>query len=402
MTLDAGMGRSAELRGWGAFAVGIVLALALAACGGGDADPTPTALDPGATPSPIAAWQQEWDTLAAGAKREGRLAMAISSGSLTTYGELFERFEREFDVNVEVAAGRGGDQANRLLAERGAGRYTVDIWASGPGTSIGSIIPTGALSPFAPELFHPEVTDESLWRDGHHWYGDLEQKYVFFYIVRSGFGGLGHNTDLVEKTDIVSLWELFDPKWKGKVLTLDPRDPSFELTGDYADRMLNPDLGEEFMRRFLTEIDVTFVRDTRQLVNSLASGEFALVYPMGPARHEIETASTVGLPVGIMPRPKEEHPSLTGAGSSVISFVERRPHPNAAKLFVNWWLTKETQIAVQDASRFQSMRADIPRDGVREAWAVADDVAVALGELHPQFEEYQAKAQALMDEVFGR
>ena len=98
----------------------------------------------------------------------------------------------------------------------------------------------------------------------------------------------------------------------------------------------------------------------------------------------------------------EEHPSLTGAGSSVISFVERRPHPNAAKLFVNWWLTKETQIAVQDASRFQSMRADIPRDGVREAWAVADDVVVALGELHPQFEEYQAKAQALMDEVFGR
>ena len=60
--------------------------------------------------------------------------MAISSGSLTTYGELFERFEDEFDVDVEVAAGRGSDQANRLLAERGAGRYTVDIWASGPGT----------------------------------------------------------------------------------------------------------------------------------------------------------------------------------------------------------------------------------------------------------------------------
>ena len=386
------------------FAAVIVLALSLTACGGGDVAPTPTpALPlPSAAASPIPAWEQEWETLATGAKREGRLAMAISSGSLTTYGALFDRFEREFDVDVEVAAGRGGDQANRLLAERGKGRYTVDIWASGPGTSIGAIIPTGALSPFAPELFHPEVTDESLWRDGHHWYGDREQKYVFFYIVRSGFGGLGHNTDLVQKDDIVSLWELFDPKWKGKVLTLDPRDPSFELTGDYADRMLNPDLGEEFMRRFLTEIDVTFVRDTRQLVNSLASGEFALVYPMGPARHEIETASAVGLPVGIMPRPKEEHPSLTGAGSSVISVVERRPHPNAAKLFVNWWLTKEIQIAVQTESRFQSMRADIPRDGVREDWAVPDDIEVALGELHPQFVEYQAKAQALMDEVFGR
>lgn len=55
-----------------------------------------------------------------------------------------------------------------------------------------------------------------------------------------------------------------------------------------------------------------------------------------------------------------------GGGSGAIVRVNRAPNPNAAKVFLNWWLSREGQITFRLANtmnpRKASMREDLPED----------------------------------------
>ena len=45
--------------------------------------------------------------------------------------------------------------------------------------------------------------------------------------------------------------------------------------------------------------------------------------------------------------------------------MNRAPHPNAQKLFINFLLTREGQIMFQDITGSDSLRIDIPKDNVK-------------------------------------
>jgi ABC-type Fe3+ transport system substrate-binding protein len=52
-----------------------------------------------------------------------------------------------------------------------------------------------------------------------------------------------------------------------------------------------------------------------------------------------------------------------------LTLVNRAPHPNAAKVFINWLLSQRGQIALQKSQTnaetpADSLRADIPKDEV--------------------------------------
>ena len=44
-----------------------------------------------------------------------------------------------------------------------------------------------------------------------------------------------------------------------------------------------------------------------------------------------------------------------------ISVIKPAPHPNAAKLFLNWLLSREGQIAWQEETKYASLRMDVPK-----------------------------------------
>jgi ABC-type glycerol-3-phosphate transport system substrate-binding protein len=79
-----------------------------------------------------------------------------------------------------------------------------------------------------------------------------------------------------------------------------------------------------------------------------------------------------GLPVGeVDPLSlKEGGNEIGGGSSSVLAFLNKAPHPNAAKLFVNWFLSRQGQILWQRVMNkvvvegSDSMRIDIPKDDV--------------------------------------
>ncbi len=56
---------------------------------------------------------------------------------------------------------------------------------------------------------------------------------------------------------------------------------------------------------------------------------------------------------------------LAGA-SGVIKLVKNAPHPNAAVIFLNWFLTKEPQEIFQRTNAMLSLRTDVGLAGIPE------------------------------------
>ena len=56
---------------------------------------------------------------------------------------------------------------------------------------------------------------------------------------------------------------------------------------------------------------------------------------------------------------------LQMGGSNQIAVLAKPAHPNAQRLFANWWLSREGQMAFQELDRdYQSVRTDIPVDPI--------------------------------------
>ena len=134
-----------------------------------------------AAPQSSASFEQEWSKLVAAAKQEGTLGIASGGAPSRQYRPVVDAFSKKFGIKVEVSTGNATDTVNRILAERKAGRYTVDVALISVRENQQRLVPSESVVPFAPLLIHPEVTNTSLWYGGRHWYGDKDSKYAFIY-----------------------------------------------------------------------------------------------------------------------------------------------------------------------------------------------------------------------------
>ena len=86
---------------------------------------------------------------------------------------------------------------------------------------------------------------------------------------------------------------------------------------------------------------------------------------------DTERAKKQGLPVDSYPADRIKEAGALGAGnSSVLAFIKDAPHPNAAQVFINWFLSREGQETWQRVmntivlEESESMRIDIAKDNV--------------------------------------
>jgi iron(III) transport system substrate-binding protein len=308
-------------------------------------------------------WQAEWQRAIEGAKKEAQLS--LYGGQEITHPDIIAAFNKEYPfIKITSASGRAADMMTRIVAERRAEKYLADITASGP-NGPRMLYLNKILDPIAPTFILPEVTDTSKWYGGKHWYADPENGYLFMFEGTIVSSGLSYNTKLVQPDEIKSYWDLLQPKWKGKLLAQDPR--SAALATPVLILYHRAGLGSDFLRRFYGESDLTLFRDRRQGTNWLATGKFPLCHLC----REIDKAQQQGLPVNELPPDKlKEGGTIGGGGSSVIALINRAPHPNAAKLFINWYLSRQGQsiwqhvMNVKELEASDSMRIDIPKDDV--------------------------------------
>ena len=308
-------------------------------------------------------WKAKWEKTLEAAKREGELT--LYGGEEIAHPEILAAFNKDYPfIRVQTVVGHAGELAQRVLAERRAGKYLADLYAGGPNTPrtfyLGKL-----LDPIVTSLILPEVTDTSKWYGARHWYADPEDQYLFMYEGTVTTTGLSYNTKLVSPEEIKSYWDILKAKWKGKLLGMDPRGAA--LPTPVLILYYNPGLGAEFIRRLFAETEITLFRDRRQGTNWLAVGKFPLcIFCRG-----IDQAKRQGLPVEeVAPDQLKEEGSIGGGGSSVLILFNKAPHPNAAKLFINWYLSRRGQIIWQrimntkEVEPSDSMRIDVPKDEV--------------------------------------
>jgi len=321
-------------------------------------------------------WQAEWERTVRAAEQEGQVNVSIGG-----YGAVIESgvFQKAYPkIKVNYITGAGTDITQRIIAERRAGKYLLDVY-NGGGVSLYQALYLGKmLDPIKPALILPEVLDTSKWWEGKLKFSDKEGGYVFVYEGNVSAGaGAAYNTQLIDPREYKSYWDLFNPKLKGKILSSDIR----RVRGagiPWQFLYYSPELGPKFLRRFFGEMDVTMSADIRQSVDWLGAGKFSLILPIQGG--QVHKAKNQGLPVEeFEPFHFKEGVNLSSAFGS-LALMNRAPHPNAAKVFINWLLSREGQalfqrtISIPGDAR-NSRRIDVPKDHIPASQARTDKMA---------------------------
>ncbi|HEX6510678.1 MAG TPA: extracellular solute-binding protein [Chloroflexota bacterium] len=356
----------------------LLLTFAASACGG--AAPAPASAPAGSQPSVTPEWQQAVDA----AKNEGTVAVFGPDGA-DMHDVLTDPFEKQFGIHVDFVGDPGPGLWPRMSAERGAGKYLWDVVVTGTTTALTALIPGKALDPTDSAFILPDLKDPKTWRGGapEHVGSNHEM------LVMSPFqrGTLFINPKLVKADEFKSYKDLLDPKWKGRILLDDPRKAG-PGQATFTFFYLHPGLGPSFIKE-LGQQQITIVKDFQQEVDMVGQGRFPVL--LGSADFAVAARARQGVPIEtIDPRQLKEGSDLSPANGAV-ALVNRAPHPNAAKVYLNWLLSKDEQTAFAKVNSYVSARVDVPTDHV-PAWRVPQAGAIKT---------YDAQAIAVRDKVLA-
>jgi iron(III) transport system substrate-binding protein len=301
--------------------------------------------------------EAEWEKTLKAAEQEGEVVV-YKLRSDFDWQPFLKRFPK---IKLVREAAPAAQVLQRIMAERRAEKFIPDVVMLGGGTTT-SLVKANVLEPLSAAFILPEVKDPARWFEGKHQYNDVENRYVFVYAAFP-LRLLGYNTKAVDLKSIHSFWDFLDAKWKGKITAKDPRDPGggSPLLFFYY----NPQLGPDFIKKLLAGGNLTLTRDERQQTDWLASGKHPVA--ITSKSEDVDNAKRQGLPVEVLDAHALGKDGVgLEAGGTMISLVNKAPHPNAAKILLNWFLSREGQMAVQKGlpndPGANSLREDIAKD----------------------------------------
>jgi iron(III) transport system substrate-binding protein len=299
-------------------------------------------------------WKKQWEATVDAAKKESEVT--IYGPHNPVYQQVWTIFQKSYpEIKFNFVPGKGSEHAQRIVAERRAGKFLADLLMGGSSTF--AVFVPGTLEPLKPLLILPEVTDLAAWFGGKFYFADPQDNAALIISGEIGTRRGSYNTKLVDPKEIQSWWDLLQPKWKGKLGSFDPR-----VAGGGGETFLffyyTPSLGQKFITRILTETDMVLTRDLQQGTDWLGQGKSLFYIGSG---QPVMKANKQGLPVYLMPHALKEG-DIMGGGSCCMAVVSKAPHANATKLFVNWILSKEGQSAWQKYTEVNSLRVDIAKN----------------------------------------
>jgi iron(III) transport system substrate-binding protein len=299
------------------------------------------------------------------AKKEGGLVF-FSGMIVQDTQPLLAAFEKRYPfIKATHYRARGSALLARIQTESRAGMQSWDVYNS-TGFEGYVLLEQGYFARY-------DSPERKNYPDGHR---DSDGYWATMYTTPML---PSYNTRLVTSKDLPKDYgDFLQPKWKGK-LSLDPQD--FEW---YAN--LRKIWGAERARRFLAGLlrqEVRLRQGRALLTDLLAAGEFAiLINNYLPNVLRIKEKSG---PVGYLAL----DPVIAGAGPVGINRLA--PHPGAARLFMDFCLSKEGQRVLIDVGK-SSARSDIagnPLDLFKGTHVVASDLGLGkvYGEVRKEYEE---------------
>jgi len=309
-----------------------------------------------------AQWQQEWERVQAAARKEGKLVIAIPP-SAELRKALEEAVKQRFGIELEIVLADSARTNKRVGDEFKAGVRYFDVITSSWDTLSYNLLPMGAIEPMEQFWILPEVKDPANWWGGHIW-TDGAKKFAYSPLAYM-LDNIWYNTGHAKQDELRSYDDLLNPKWKGKIAVWDPRSGGGAALGIWSYLWLTK--GEAYLRR-LVQQNLQLVEDRRLVADSLARAKAAVA--IGATYYSYAAFIKAGLPVKPLPPSKEGTYVSVGNGGPVV--VKNHPHPNAAKVYVNWLLSKEGQTLYSKVFGQATRRLDVdttwmPEIGVRPA-----------------------------------
>ena len=296
----------------------------------------------------------EWQGVIGAAKKEGKVVIGAPPGS-DFRNEVQAMLKKRFDLDSEFIQAPGPSLMSKIVAEKQAGLVSVDAFLIGPCTG-NSLLKSDLFEPLAPAMIFPEVKDPAKWFGGHLWADNQTGKNLLYSFVAQVTPSLYYNTQLVKPEDVRSYNDLLDPKWKGKIGLRDPRVPG----GGLAMWAFLLDLkGEDYIRR-LAQQEMFVSRNARQIADALAKGSLSLT--VGVGYRDFDSFLDANLPVKHLPTLKEG--TYVSGGNGIVGIIKGAPHPNAAKLFFNWLLSREGQELHGKTAQQPTRRLDVDTKGL--------------------------------------
>ena len=349
------------------------------------------------TPSAVPAqdWKAEWDKTVAAAKQEGALIVDVTSNpSWSRY--ISERWAKDYpEIKMSVSGIDTSAFIMRIRQERSAGKFLWDASAAGVSGPL-VMYKEGILDPLPPEFILPEVKDEKVWGSWQDAFFDKPKKYLFAIgaYLKTPF----YNAKIVppEKMRTLKLEALMDPEYQGKVYW---HAPWVRGSGRSFGWMLYRVWGEDKLARFIKDQKVVFLASQNEVVERMARGQMAM--GIGPAfQGMLEPFKTAGVTFDVRPFGNTPDVAEMAPGGFNLNIYNKRPHPNATRVFVNWILSKDVIAGLSQAVNLTLRRQDVespeapeyrPLKGVRYTQAQTEE-----------HEEGGIKAVEFIERVVGR
>ncbi len=379
----------------------VLATLTLGACGG-PAQPTPP---PGPkTPAPVAtapaqsvSQSQNWETLVAEAKKEGSVTVYNTAWNAEARTGIGQAFKDKYGINAEFSPFvRGEDLMAKIQAEQRAGLYTADVFGAGGNPLVSTMKPGGLLGHLEALLVLPEVTDPKAWRNEKLPYLD-QDKYALGMIFNMNRYVM-YNTQMIKEGEITSYRDVLKPEYKGKINLNDPTvsGAGSSFIAHIAWNIWNMDEAKEYLRLLVKQQEAMIIRDNRLQAEWVARGKYAI--GLSASVESVVELYQAGAPVSMAMT--KEPPFVAPAGFGV-AVPTKMPHPNAAKVFLNWLLSKEGQTVLVRTSGRPSLRNDVSTEGIHALFLAKPGEKLFLDseEMIAHRGEILAIAKAVVDEA---
>lgn len=301
-------------------------------------------------------WEGEWEKVVRAARKEGTLNYYAGLAGASILRERAGMFKEKFGFDLYITTGRTAEIQAKIEQERRNGLFIADLMTSGPNSGL-KFKNEGWLIPMKPVLILPEVVNQELWYGGKMEWVDIEEQYIPLFANYPSHT-IFINTNLVKPGEIRSYYDLLDPKWKGKIIMDDPTMDGAAQTA-FQGLLYNKAVDLDFFRQLVANSPM-ITRDKRLLMEWLARGKYSISW--GGSTSRLSEFIHAGAPV--MPVEEIKEGNLGGSGGSAIGIMNRGPNPNAAKIFANWYLSREGQDLIQRTVLKQSARIDISTEGI--------------------------------------
>ena len=327
----------------------------------------------------------EWEKTVEAAKKEGKVVVSIPSSGELRRG-IEKVFKQRFGIDAELNTGSAASIVGKIRQESKSGAPYFDLHMGGGESMITGLLAEGVLAPLEPLLILKDIKDPNNWWGGHIWL-DNAKRHIYAsqaYQVEL----IWCNTDFAKPEEIRSLTDLLNPKWSGKIGYLDPRTPG---AGSSMWSFLWKLKGEDYLKKLAAQ-KLFLSRDQRVLAESLARGKIALV--AGLSYYSFLPFAKAGLPVKSVAISRDE--IYVSGGSGNVAIIKGAPHPNATKVFINWFLGQEGQEVYSRAMGQATRRLDVDTQWLKEVGVAAAKDSLTLDQytkLENQSEEKILKAR---------